>query len=376
MKIGRRTFLFASATAVACNRHRATAFPGYAFVANAGGKSVAAVDLTRFAVVQQIRLGSAPSTVLAHRQRHAVYTLTPDNGTIYEIDAAGLSIKRKLAIGGAAASMRFAPDGSALWLLARPAPSLVRVALEPLRVVSRVRLPASAGGFDLSRDGLLATASFPDKQSVGLVDLQRNEVVRVSAAGPDPHAVIFRSDGRQILAANRSERMLTILDVKTGHTLVRLPLPVEPENCCVKPDGGQVFITGSGMDAVVVVHPYQTEVAETVLAGSAPGAMAIYATPEYEYLFAANPNTGSVTVLEVYSREVIAAVTVGQEPCYITFTPDQQYALVVNHRSGDLAVIRIRSIARAREQSRSKTAPLFTMIPVGSDPVSAAAVAV
>ena len=53
---------------------------------------------------------------------------------------------------------------------------------------------------------------------------------------------------------------------------------------------------------------------------------------------------------------------------------DYQYALVVNHRSGDLAVIRVRALTEL--QPRTKTAPLFTMIPVGSEPVSAAVAAV
>ena len=61
-----------------------------------------------------------------------------------------------------------------------------------------------------------------------------------------------------------------------------------------------------------------------------------------------------------------------QEPRHILITPDKQYALVLNRRSGDLAVIRIQSL-RAR---RYKSAPLFTMIPVGEGPVSTAVVAI
>ena len=148
--------------------------------------------------------------------------------------------------------------------------------------------------------------------------------------------------------------------------MVDLPLPVEPEHFCMKADGGQLFITGKGMDAVVVVYPYQTEIAETKLAGRGPGAMAI--SPSQQLLFAANPEPGDVTVIEMFTHDVIAAVKVGQDPCFVTFTPDGQYALVVNRRSGDLAVIRTAAI----RQSRSKIAPLFTLIPVGSEPVSAA----
>ena len=38
----------------------------------------------------------APKTVVAHPTRAAVYVLAPENGTIYEIEAASLDIKRRV----------------------------------------------------------------------------------------------------------------------------------------------------------------------------------------------------------------------------------------------------------------------------------------
>jgi DNA-binding beta-propeller fold protein YncE len=71
-----------------------------------------------------------------------------------------------------------------------------------------------------------------------------------------------------------------------------------------------------------------------------------------------------------------ALVEVGQRPGHILVTPDQQYALVLNQQSGDLAVIRLYSLGAAQSERvrRWKSAPLFTLIPVGERPVSAAVV--
>ncbi|MBZ5592355.1 MAG: hypothetical protein LAP39_08970 [Acidobacteriia bacterium] len=371
MKTSRRFFLLGSGVSLACGRRRATVFPGYAFVANHGEKSVAAVDLTRFSVARQIRLEAAPSALIADSGRNAVYVLAPENGTVYEIDAARLELKRKLSLGNPVVSWRMAPAGGSLWLLSRSPHTLVQVDVGRLQVKTRLKLPAAPEDFDLDREAPLAAVSFLDTQSAAVIDLAKPAIQRIVPAGDDPRSVRFRSDGRQMLIGNRSVRKLTVLDTLTGATLVRLPLPIEPENFCVKADGGQVFITGKGMDAVVVFHPYQTEISETVLAGKTPGAMAISAAPEY--LFAANPESGDVTILEVQTRKVLASVSVGQEPCYITFTPDNQYALVVNRRSGDLAVIRLSALAN--RAPRVRTIPLFTMIPVGSEPVCAAVLA-
>ena len=113
------------------------------------------------------------------------------------------------------------------------------------------------------------------------------------------------------------------------------------------------------MDAVVVVYPYHTpEVAETVLAGHAPGPMAA----SLAYLFVASPGSGDVNILEINSRKVVAVASVGADPGFIAVTPDDQYALVLNRKSGDVAVLRVGAITK----NRDRRASLLTVIPVGS----------
>jgi YVTN family beta-propeller protein len=120
------------------------------------------------------------------------------------------------------------------------------------------------------------------------------------------------------------------------------------------------------MDAVAVVYPYTTEVARTVLAGHAPGAMAESTVPGY--LFVANPGSGDVSILDIETLRVVARASVGADPGAILITPDNQYALVLNRLSGDMAVIRISAVTARR----SRSVALFTVIPVGSTPVGAA----
>jgi len=133
-----------------------------------------------------------------------------------------------------------------------------------------------------------------------------------------------------------------------------------------------VFVTGEGMDAVVVVYPYYTpQIGQTVLAGHNPGAMAASASPGY--LFVANPKSAGVSILDIETSKVLAVTPVGTEPSSITITPDDQYALVLNQASGDMAVIRIKSVTTA---AHWKKGPLFMLIPVGSKPVSTAVVRV
>jgi YVTN family beta-propeller protein len=198
------------------------------------------------------------------------------------------------------------------------------------------------------------------------------EIGLVRFQPPHGNAARAQSDSRQLIAANVSQRMLSIFDVPRRRLMVNLPLAVRPDHLCFKEDGGQVFVTGEGMDGVVVVYPYYTpQIAQTVLAGHNPGSMAVSTSPGY--LFVANPKSAYVSILDIETGKVVAVTPVGTEPSSITITPDDQYALVLNQASGDMAVIRIPNVTRA---ARSKKGPLFMLIPVGSKPVSAAVVAI
>ena len=365
--INRRQFVLGGvgATSAGCGKRGPRGFSGYAFVANQDGKAIAVVDLAAFSLLLHIPLDGEPSAVISHPKLPLVYALTPKSGTIHEINIQTMKVARTVQAAPTAMAMRIAPDGSALWVLSQDSRKLVRVPVESLRPDAHIALPREPTDFDLSNSTGLGAISYGNAGSVGLVDLASGSVAGLLPIGSSIGNVRFRQDGKALLIANTGERMLTVLETPGGKVIANLPLAVRPDNLCFNPNGGQLFVTGEGMDVVVVVFPYRIpEVKETVLAGRAPAAMC--ATEQF--LFIANPTAGDVSILDIKTRKVIAVTAVGAEPSFIAITPGDQYALVLNRKSGDMAVIRVGAI----RNERSKSAALFTMIPVGSKPVSAA----
>jgi len=376
----------------ACGYHnKARGFSGYAFVANQDGGAIAAVDLQVFAVARHIHIDGSPTAVLAHPKLGRVYALTPDTGSVHEILTGNLTFSRKLRVASQALEMRLAPQlasqGDALYVLCRRPRQLVRLALDslrrdPLRVEWTLPLPDDPTDFDVSPDGATVAISSGAGCSITFVDVANHrsfspmrtsgEIGLVRFQPPHGNAARAQSDSRQLIAANVSQRMLSIFDVPRRRLMVNLPLAVRPDHLCFKEDGGQVFVTGEGMDGVVVVYPYYTpQIGQTVLAGHNPGSMAVSTSPGY--LFVANPKSAVVSILDIETGKVLAVTPVGTEPSSITITPDDKYALVLNQASGDMAVIRIQNVPGA---ARWKKGPLFMLIPVGSKPVSAAVVAI
>jgi len=374
--LSRRALLLSSAATLGCGgAKKATGYNGYCFVANAGSRTVAVVDLLTFRRLPAIALPETPSAVIAHPTQPKAFVLAPQAGTVFELDAAKFAVSRHVRAGREAVSMKLAPDGKALWTLYRNPAALIEIPLDSLQPRRRIALAAVADDFDLigvSRGRAVIAAS--QARTITVASLDTSTVERTIPMAADPTGICFQQNGEQIICVSTADRSVTLLDPATGRTVVRLPLPFAPRRYCVSTDGGQLFLSGDGMDAVTIVYPYQSEIAETILAGRAPDAMAVTGPPN-AYLLVTNPATNSVTVLNIDDRRLVAVVQVGQEPREILISPDGQYALVLNERSGDLAVIRLYALTEPRAH-RYKSASLFTLIPVGDKPVSAAVVTI
>ena len=361
----RRAFLLAIPT-LGCRRPLSVGFD--VFVANHDGRSVAAVDLTTFRVRKEAGVDGNPTSIISHGQHPAIYVLTPETGTVHELDPVSLAVRRKSRVAPSAISMRMAPDGNSLWILSDEARALVPLDLVWFRPGQRIKLPAIPADFDLMSG--YAAISFPDEGAFAIAALAAGRVERVESLGRKTRIIRFHADGRQVICGNGRDRSVSVFNLKKARVVAHLPVSVEPENFCFKADnGGELYVTGAGMDAVVVIYPYQSYVSETRPVGRTPAAMGVSSSPDY--LFVANTESGSVTVMDIITGKVKAVVAVGAQPRYVAVTPDNRYAIVLNSRSGDMAVILIEAILNPSRR-RYAPSPLFTMIPVGGNPVCAA----
>ncbi|MCW5962614.1 MAG: hypothetical protein KIT83_01140 [Bryobacterales bacterium] len=355
--------LFAGGAALTGCRKQALPFPGFALVVTAESSAVSLVDLAAFTLAGKLEFPDPVTQLLHHPESGNVYALSADAGRIHEFHWPTRKLARSLKLGRAVREMILDPNQPALWVSLADPPSLVAVALDGFNTRMRIELPASPFSFDASPYRPHMAASLEGGGLAIVADLETGKVERVRPT-ESFGLVRFRSDGRQVITANLTDRSLSIVRAEDCEPVVDLPVAMEARNFCFKPDGGQLFVTDGERDGVTIVYPYSTEVDRAVLAGKSPGAM--YACTGLPYLLVANRLSSDVTILDMTTGRLVAIVPVGNLPNFVTVTPDQQYALALNQGSGDMAVIRLTNV-RSR---RNKTAPLFTMVAVGDTPQS------
>jgi DNA-binding beta-propeller fold protein YncE len=369
MKVTRRQWMALSGVVLAgaCGRKKAIGYDGYALIATSGEDSLAVVDLTAFKLLKPIHLGAPPTAVVAGAPEGHTYVLTGSTGSIHVVDR-NLNRVASRKVAGEIFDFGIVPDGKGVVAIASGGRELIEIDGHSLHVIRRHKLEAQPIGLDIASTQY-AAVSTGEHGLVELFNLVTGQHTRTWLPGRIGD-VRFRSDGAMLLVANLHDRLLTALEVPSLRVIADLPLAMQPENLCFSSDGGQVFVSGAGMDGVAIVFPYDAlEVEQTVLAGRAPGVMACSANPGY--LFVASRNGSDVCIFDITTRKMIGIVEIGGLPGHMVITPDSQYALVLGEKSGDMAVIHIPAI---RGNKWKSGASLFTMIPVGDKPIDAAIV--
>lgn len=365
-----------------CGRQRATGFPGLAIVGAASEHSAALVDLNTFRLAGRLELRAAPSVVAADSDRG--YILTAANGTVHFVDCQRKALAGSWRLNGDLNLMQLTPERGQLVATSPGDRELVIADAGRRKVTRRVKLASAPVDVDIrshTRSGkLYAALSGGSTGVVELVDLQTGAHRKRHIDG-ELGCLRFRKDGQILFIGNYNEKTLAVLDTESLETICELPLPMRPENLVFSGDGGQLFVSGSGMDGISIVFAYDTiEVEQTVLAGYQPGAMACSDKPSY--LFVASRAGSEISILNIDTRKIVALTQVGSKPSRIAITDDQQYALVLNEGSGDLAVIRIPAIGNMRSKAGAASLPsgiltlrgvsLFAMIPIGQNPTDLA----
>lgn len=359
-----RRALLAGLIASACGRKRATRYQGWLFVASGAEKQIAVADLASFRRMTSIPLPCAPDQLF--RSGGRVYALCRDARTLLEIDAENFRLAGKMALPGKPVASRLTAQDAAL-VATEDQNTLVRIDLRNRRVTARLTLPGPPA--DLDVNDAMAAVTIPSKNSIIRIGVGPERIAGSTDVGVPCTALRFRRDGKTILAGAVAARQIVALDALSGQLLTRLGLPVSPSRFCFNPDGGQMFVTGSGGDVIAIVSPFQNEVGETILAGRTPDAMAVL--DARNLLFVTNPGSGDLTILDIQTRAVSASVHVGENPGEILLTPDGEYALAMDPRSGNVAVVRISTVLNRKNRTSSPPSPLFTVFPTAADARSA-----
>ncbi len=176
-------------------------------------------------------------------------------------------------------------------------------------------------GLRLSPDGRTLYVANMKGGTVSVIDVVTLQETQRIPVGQGPVQVGFSADGKQAYVALSRENRLGLIDTAKHRLSGKVAVGLTPIQMMAARDG-TVYVAnqGSGQkpsDQVSVIDPSKSKVIKTLVTG--PGAHGVAASADGAYVFVTNIEAGTLSVLDVASRQMIGHHKVGAGPNGVSY---------------------------------------------------------
>lgn len=145
-----------------------------------------------------------------------------------------------------------------------------------------------------------------------------------------PCALTPYDDGRKLLVAHHTARMLSSVDLKTEAETWTLSLPLSPTGIAVSPDGKLAYVTiGPVPGALLIVDLETGKTVASIPVGHSPTAPVV--SHDGQLVYVCNRFENAVSVIDLKQRKRIRSIPVKRDPVAACLTPDGANLYVSNH---------------------------------------------
>ena len=181
-------------------------------------------------------------------------------------------------------------------------------------------------------------------QTLAIVDATTLQVLGRAPSGPDPHEVVGSADGRRAYitnytAGNGFASSLSVVDLTT-----RKPLPPIDLGAMSRPHGlalagGKIYFTAEGSRSIGRYDP-ATEKVDWTLSTGQDGTHMIVASSDVTRLYTSNLGSASVCIIDATGGDWrVGVVPVGRGAEGFDLSPDGKELWVANAQDGTVSII-------------------------------------
>ncbi|QKG52261.1 bifunctional YncE family protein/alkaline phosphatase family protein [Hymenobacter sp. BRD67] len=161
------------------------------------------------------------------------------------------------------------------------------------------------------------------------------DTLRLGPAWPkakiSPAGIAVDAAGQRLYTVTKEDSTLYVLDLKTGRTLRRVKLGYEAYGCLLSADNKTVYATLWGGDKLLAYDRATGRIRATLATGSHPNEL--IQSRNGRYLFVANANDNSVSVVDVKSWKVLETIATALYPTRLTGSTTNGLALAADEKT-------------------------------------------
>jgi YVTN family beta-propeller protein len=188
------------------------------------------------------------------------------------------------------------------------------------KVISTIVIPKSWYGLKFSNDEKYLYASGGNdnwilQYAVSGDKLILKDSLKLGKKWPEkisPAGIEINDVKKIMYVVTRENNSLYLIDLKTKEVTRQHNLPAEAYSCLLSPDKKELYISCWGCDKILVFDTGKDKIVSEIPVGDNPNEICL--TKNGNYLFAANANDNSVSVIDVKKRKVIETLDAALYP--------------------------------------------------------------
>jgi YVTN family beta-propeller protein len=209
--------------------------------------------------------------------------------------------------------------------------------------------------FALSKDGTKIYVSNEDTKSASVVDIAKAKVEHIIPVGQEPEGVAVTPDGKQFYVTCESGGDVFAIET-TGYTVVgHFKVPPRPRTVAFLPSAGLAFVPSESVGLVNVIDSNKFAPIKTITLPTGARPMSLKIGSDEHYLYVSNGRSGTVSVIDVHSDEIVTNIKVGTRPWGMALSPDGKYLFTANGPSDDISVVDLKSNQEIRRIKAGKS---------------------
>lgn len=191
-----------------------------------------------------------------------------------------------------------------------------------------------------------------------------NKVIAVDAAShritaeytgvENPHGLVATPDGEYLVAGSLQETAapagaphdtptskLYLIHPGHGHVMLTIPVAGWTHHQAITPDGRYVISTHATRGDVSVLDMYSNQIIRRIKTGPAPNYTVT--TRDGKHAYVSNSGNGTITEIELANWEPVRTLAAGPSPEHMVFSSDEKTLYVTNPRAGTVSAVSVTS---------------------------------
>jgi len=236
----------------------------------------------------------------------------------------------------------------------------------------------------LSLSGEVLYVENANSNSISVIDLATNTVIRNISVGNSPHDLKISQSQETLYSTDTDSGTISIINTTTNTLIKQVLTDATVHGITIFDDtlyvgdvyGGKVLVINDGVvkgeikvgsgpeylevspngkflyvanlwSPISVVDLEQKKVIKEINSGKTPHGLSF--TNDGSRLFIVNMKSNTLSIIDAEKHEIIKTIAVGERPEYVALTPDESLAYVTNLGSDTISIIDTRSLEVVNE---------------------------